>query len=267
MKSEHRHELKTNELAEWIANFPQWFQENMMTVIIGVVIVAGLIVYTVFYYHREGRIWNEKDARTASMLDQLSMQKQTAAQGKQQGLGVSDLFLNSASALQTAAGETENPILSGLAMIKRAESLRTELQYRPQMPEPDVRKYQDEQAKKAYEDALAKVKGDPTVSAMAEYGIALCLEDMGDFAGAKTLYNKIAENPEYKGTLYPARAKLRAQTLVDNESKVVFAKSEKPPELPAGQPQMKPVGPLRLDGPMADTSKTPAPKSDINLPK
>ena len=74
MKAEHRHELKTNELAEWIANFPQWFQENLTTIIIGAVIAAGLIVYTIFYYHRENRIWNEKDAQTASMLDQLSMQ-------------------------------------------------------------------------------------------------------------------------------------------------------------------------------------------------
>jgi hypothetical protein len=259
MKAEHRHELKTNELAEWIANFPQWCQDNLTTIIIGAVIAAGLIAYTIFYYHRENRVWNAKDAQTASMLDQLSYQKQTVMQGKQQGLGVSDLFLNTASALQTAAGETENPILSALAMIKRAEALRTELQYRPQMAEPDVRKYQDEQAKKIYEEALVKAKGDPTVAAMAEYGIALCLEDEGDFAGAKTLYNKIEENPEYKGTLYPARAKLRAETLSDNEGKVVFAKSEKVQESPAGQTEIKPVGPLRLEGPTS--------KPEVNLPK
>ncbi len=144
-------------------------------------------------------------------------------------------------------------------MIKRAEALRTELQYRPQMAEPDVLKYQDEQAKKIYEEALVKAKGDPTVAAMAEYGIALCLEDMGDFAGAKTLFNKITENPEYRGTLYPARAKLRAQTLSDNESKVVFAKSEKLPESPAGQTQIKPLGPLRLEEPVS--------KPEVNLPK
>ncbi len=33
MKSEHRHELKTNELAEWIANFPTWAKENAKVLI------------------------------------------------------------------------------------------------------------------------------------------------------------------------------------------------------------------------------------------
>ncbi len=31
MKAEHRHELKTNELADWIVHFPQWFKENQTT--------------------------------------------------------------------------------------------------------------------------------------------------------------------------------------------------------------------------------------------
>ncbi len=28
MKSDHRHELKTNELAEWLSNLPQWAKKN-----------------------------------------------------------------------------------------------------------------------------------------------------------------------------------------------------------------------------------------------
>ena len=47
MKSERRHELQTNELADWISNFPQWFQDNLATVIVGAVVVVGLIAYTI----------------------------------------------------------------------------------------------------------------------------------------------------------------------------------------------------------------------------
>ena len=36
MKSDHRHELKTNELAEWLGNLPQWTKENLVTIIIAV---------------------------------------------------------------------------------------------------------------------------------------------------------------------------------------------------------------------------------------
>jgi len=261
MKSERRHDLATNELADWIANFPQWYKENLTTIIIGAVLVVALIAYTIFFYHRETRVLDQRESQTTAMLDQVRWQKQTILQGKQQGLGVSDIFLNTASGLQSAAAEAQNDVLSALAMIKRAESLRTELHYRPQIAEPDVQKYQLLQAQKIYEEALVKAKADPTVAAMAEYGIALCFEDMGDFAGAGKLYSKIAQTPEYKGTLYPVRAQLRADTLSDNERKVVFVQAEKPePRQIGAQPVEKlPAGKLSLEAPPAEV------KSDSNL--
>ncbi len=266
MKSERRHELATNELADWIANFPQWFNENLTTIIIGAVVVAGLIAYTIFYYHRETRIWSQKDAQIAAMLDQLQWQKQTVTEGKQQGLGVSDTFLSMAGSFQTAADETETPILSALAIIKRAEALRAELHYRSKIAEPDVRKFQLQQAQKFYEQALEKAKGDAGVSAMAEYGSALCLEDMGDFAGAKQLYDKIAQADEYKGTMYQTRAQIRTATLSDNEGKAVLVKA--PPQLEQAPVETvkKPYGPLKLDEPMVNVDAVvPGGKSDSNL--
>ena len=43
MKSEHRHELKTNELAEWLNNFPQWAKQNYRTIIYVTVVVVAII--------------------------------------------------------------------------------------------------------------------------------------------------------------------------------------------------------------------------------
>jgi len=264
MKSERRHELATNELADWIANFPQWFNENLTTIIVGAVVVVGLIAYTIFYYHRESRVWDQKDAQIAATLDQLNSQKQTVLEGKQKGLGTSDIFINIASNYQTAADETQNQTLSALAMIKRAEAFRTELHYRSKAAEPDVRNFQLQQARKIYEQALEKTKGDPTVAAMAEYGIALCLEDMGDFTGAKTIYDKIAQADEYKGTLYSARAQLRANTLSDSQETVIFVKSETPPQ--AAEPNVKQsVSPLKLEEPLVDIEETVGEKLDSNL--
>ena len=40
MKSEHRHELKTNELAEWISNFPSWTKENAKVLIPTIVVLV-----------------------------------------------------------------------------------------------------------------------------------------------------------------------------------------------------------------------------------
>ena len=43
MKSDHRHELKTNELAEWLGNLPEWTKENFVTIIIALApFVAGV---------------------------------------------------------------------------------------------------------------------------------------------------------------------------------------------------------------------------------
>jgi tetratricopeptide (TPR) repeat protein len=265
MKAERRHELVTNELADWIANFPQWFKENQTTIIVATVIVAGLIAYTIFFYSRQGSVWEQKQALTTALLDQLRWQKETVLEGKVQGLGVSDIFLNTAGSLQSAAAETENPLLSALAMIKRAEALRTELHYRPKAAEPDVQKYQLEQAKTIYEQALEKAKGSPEIAAMAEYGIALCLEDMGDFEGAQKLYEKIADSAEYQGGSFAARAKFRAKTLNNNKEKVFFSQVQKPE---IKQPVEQQVSePLKPEAPSTGTDVTSQKDLDFNLAK
>ena len=49
MKSDHRHELKTNELAEWLSNFPQWAKENRTTII---AVLAAIVVIGAVYIWR-----------------------------------------------------------------------------------------------------------------------------------------------------------------------------------------------------------------------
>jgi tetratricopeptide (TPR) repeat protein len=238
MKSERRHELATNELADWIANFPQWLRENRTTVIVGSIVVVGLIAYAIFFYNMQGRAGQKKNTQASAMLEQLSWQKNTVLQGKAEGLGVSDLFLGTAGSLATAASESENKNFSALAIIKRAEALRCELHYRPEIAEKDVQAYQLGQAKKLYEEALAKTDV-PMIAAMAEYGTGLCLEDSGDFDGAKAVYQKIADANQYQGTTFAERAKQRVDTFDDYRSSFVFAKAAVQPQqlnldLPAG---------------------------------
>jgi tetratricopeptide (TPR) repeat protein len=238
MKSERRHELATNELADWIANFPQWFRENRITVIVGSVVVVGLIAYTIFFYNMQSGTVQEKGTKATAILEQISWQKNTVLQGKTEGLGVSDLFLGTAGSLAAEASESENKNFSALATIKRAEALRSELHYRSQIAEKDYQSSQLSQAKNLYEEALAKTDV-PTIAAMAEYGIGLCLEDSGDFDGAKAIYQKIADANQYQGTSFAERAKQRVETFEDYRSDFVFAKAAVQPkqlnlDLPAG---------------------------------
>ena len=52
MKAEHRHELKTNELAQWIANFPNWAKENLRMIIYVSVVLILLIGGQGIHQHR-----------------------------------------------------------------------------------------------------------------------------------------------------------------------------------------------------------------------
>ena len=49
MDSEHRHELKTNELADWLGHLPDFLHNNAKTIIGVVLIIAAAIV---FFYSR-----------------------------------------------------------------------------------------------------------------------------------------------------------------------------------------------------------------------
>jgi tetratricopeptide (TPR) repeat protein len=264
MKSERRHELATNELADWVMHFPQWFKENITTIIVAAIIAVGLIAYTIYFYSRHGSVGKQKEERAMMLLEELPWQKETVLTGKMQGLGVSDIFLNTAGSLQSIAEETENPVLSALAMIKRAEALRAELHYRPKVAEPDVLKYQLDQARKIYEQALEKAKDEPAIAAMAEYGIALCLEDMGDFAGAEKLYNKIAASAEYQGSSFSARAEFRVKTLKNNTEKVFFVQAEKPEQEPNEQSNVQPSRPLKLEEPLTESDVAAQKDLDFN---
>ncbi|MCJ7728616.1 MAG: hypothetical protein MUO27_01860, partial [Sedimentisphaerales bacterium] len=50
MRAEHRHELKTNELAEWLNNLPIWAKQNLRIIIYVSAVVV--IVAVSYLYHR-----------------------------------------------------------------------------------------------------------------------------------------------------------------------------------------------------------------------
>ena len=58
MKSEHRHQLKTNELAEGIANSIQWAKQNYKTIIyISIVVVLAAGSYFWNKYQKTTVVW------------------------------------------------------------------------------------------------------------------------------------------------------------------------------------------------------------------
>lgn len=243
MRAKHRHELKTNELAEWINNLPQWAKENLR-MIIGV--SAVIVVVAVFY------LWRGYQKNVISVQKQLELTKLITLlpQGKSQilraqvgGFDTSYMLIQTADNLRAAAQSTNNDQMAALALIKRAEALRTELHYRFGTVSTQDLTTQINMAKASYTEALEKCSSNSSLTATAEFGLGLCEEEIGNFEKAQQTYRDIAANPRLEGTVAAAAAKQRLETIADYQQKILFKAA--PPAPVGAQVKPTPAAPIQ----------------------
>ncbi|MHC4497601.1 MAG: hypothetical protein ACYS21_00645 [Planctomycetota bacterium] len=126
MKAEHRHELKTNELAEWIAHLPQWAKENVrIIIIVSAVVVLGAGSY--FYYRYQKNVVSaRRQLRLTELASQVSQGKRNILTTRAtRGLDISFTLLQLADDLENFAQNAKNDQMAALALIKQAEALRS----------------------------------------------------------------------------------------------------------------------------------------------
>jgi tetratricopeptide (TPR) repeat protein len=228
MKSDHRHELKTNELADWLSHLPEWTKENLITiVIVAAAVVAAGAIYGWKLYSKNILLAREQTEFT-TLINQVSSGKMQILQGQQsQGRDWSFVLLQPANTLQTFAQNTSNKQMAALALIKRAEALRAELHYGN--VEDQYLINQTNLAKASYAEALNKCPANPSLAATAKFGMGLCEEELGNFEQAKAIYQDVAGNSDFENTLGRIRAKRRLETMADYQQKIVFKPEPKPP--------------------------------------
>ncbi|MHC4324855.1 MAG: tetratricopeptide repeat protein [Planctomycetota bacterium] len=228
MKSDHRHELKTNELAEWLSNLPQWTKENLISIIIAVVIVAAAGAIYGWRHYSKNVLQVQEQAEFTSLLNQISSGKMQILQGQQsQGRDWSFVLLQPANNLQTFAQNTRNKQMAALALIKRAEALRAELHYGN--VEEQYLTNQTNLAKASYAEALDKNPANPSLAAAATFGMGLCEEELGNFEQARQIYQDVAGNTDFENTIATIRAKRRLKIMADYQQEIVFKPAPKPP--------------------------------------
>jgi len=256
MKADHRHELKTNELAEWIANLPQWAKENQTTIIgvIAVIVAAGGIYFWRFY--RKDVMSVERQLRLTGISNQLALGKMQVLQAQSEGRDLSFILLQPAENLKAFAQETKDDQMAAFALIKRAEALRSELHYRRTPASDQDLVVQISQTKASYAEALARATSSPELAASAKFGLGLCEEELGNFDQARQIYQDVASSAEFQGTVAKAAAKYRLDTMADYQTKVVFK--------PAPQPQPADVFRLPAEGPRE--TRTQIRPAEANLP-
>lgn len=241
MKSEHRHELKTNELAEWLGNLPQWTKENLTTILLVVAVVVVGLTFFFWRSYNKNVVQAQEHVEFSNLLNQLTMIEARIPGAQTQGGDPSLPLLQVAQTLGSFAQSTSNSQMAALALIKEGDAKRAQLHYSTvELSQEDIKK-QINQAKTAYTEAVQKSSENAAIRATAEFGLGLCDEELGNFDQAKKIYQAIIANADYDGTVAKASSKNRLEIMDDYRKKVVF----KPAPVPAAasQPtiQMTPV--------------------------
>jgi hypothetical protein len=249
MKSDHRHELKTNELAEWIAHFPQWVKENRITIIgVSAAIVVVVVVYIWFVYNKNV-VAVRRQFRFTNLINQLRYNKVQILQAQEQGRDISFILLQPAENLESFAKQTKDSQMAALALIKRAEALRMELHYRLGDVSMQELIEQIELAKASYAEALQKASHNSSLIALAKFGLGLCEEELSNFDKAQQIYRDIAMDSALDGTTAQDAAKYRLETMADYKGEVTFMPSSKPDLIATYEPQVIDLGPIEANLP------------------
>lgn len=249
MKSEHRHELKTNELADWIAHFPEWASQNRITIaaVVAVMVVAVVVYFWSFY--RRDVVSVQKQTRLTSLVTQVQQQTNNVARAAMGGEDQSYILLPTADELQRFAQDASDDNVAALALVERGKTLRAELHYRIAEMTPEEVARQIDKARASYQLALERSPSNPPLAAQAHFGLGLCEEELGNFDKAADIYREVAQKPEYTGTVPQAAAAYRLQIMDDFKTRVVF-KPAPPPPAPQSQAPVIQIGPRDANAPM-----------------
>lgn len=267
MKAEHRHELKTNELAEWLSKLPSWTQQNLRTIIYTAVVVVIVIGYTIWYRYQTTVVVSREQANMTAMLMQLPQLESYVAQTQAQGADNSYMLMQPVSGLEQIVSSTKNDSIAALALIKQGDVLRTELLFRPGTVNRQDLQNQIERAKgyytKALESHLSK-SPNRSLEALANLGLGLCEEELGNYSQAHEIYSKLANSEVFEGTTAATAAKERLDLMGSFNKKVVLMPTPPPVNPAATQvPELQIVP--EVTGPAAGESQITPPMPQIEV--
>lgn len=224
MDAQHRHELKTNELADWLTHLPQFLKKNTNTIIGVGLICVGLITWPLFNKMGKEKNFAEQTEMTQS-IQMLGQDVGNVIQAPAEDVllqteALNTMLLNAESLLDKAS-DIENPNLAAMAQIKAAQAIRTQLHLRKTL-DAETLETQIQKAQDAYQQAFENAQT-KTLKAMAQFGLGLCSEELGQVAQAGEIYQQIVDNEDYQTTVLPAQAQQRLDGLEENAESFIFA--------------------------------------------
>jgi tetratricopeptide (TPR) repeat protein len=249
MKSEHRHELKTNELAEWLGNLPQWAKENSKTIVVVVVLAIVILGFYGWRHYDKNVLQARERIEFTRLLDGIASIEGSIVSGQSKGVDYSYELITYSNNLKAFAESARRKNMAAMAFIKYADVLRKELQYRLEAVSEQDRQEQINRAKAAYTQAMQKAKSNPTLLAAAKFGLGLCVEELGNFEEAGRIYQEIASNEDFAGTVTIVEAKERLNDMSEYQQNVVFKPAPKVEPQVATEPMMQ-INPVDMNTPV-----------------
>ena len=181
MDTQHRHELKTNELADWLTHAPEYLKKNASTIIGVLLIIIAIITWPMFSRMRV----SSEIAKAAAVTESIQNLErdlfgviQAAEEGGEARRQATSALLVNAGALLEQADEIDNPDLAAMARIKRRRRCVPNCITARRTHRDRSTPVRIEQARGAYERALASATT-PTLKGMAKFGLGLCGEELG----------------------------------------------------------------------------------------
>ena len=231
MKAEHRHELKTNDLAIWLGNLPNWANQNLRTIIYISVIVVLVLASSIYLRYQKTVVAEREQNNLTAIVSQLPQQKAFIAQKQLEGQDNAYMLFQLTDELDSIAKNASNDEIAATALIKGAEVLRTELHFRfGAISQQDITT-QIGKAKDYYTKAIntyLKRSPNPTLEAIAKMGLGLCEEELGNPDAARKIYQEVATGTAYEGTAPAAAAKQRFVAMDSFPEKIVLKPMPKP---------------------------------------
>ena len=248
MKSDDRHKLKTNELADSLGDIPVFFREYGSRIAI-VAVLAIAVVFGLWQWVANARASRQEqiDSLQSIMVNREKSQKQAVEQARLQADdSESEQVIDESTNVdsvelamqlsQLAAKASDGPV-GMMAILQEAQAIWSQIFFSAK-PFSDAEKEQlCVQAEKVYQKLQSKYAQQPVAVASAQIGLGLIAENRGQWDHAREIYQKVIANKKLAGTLFPRQAQSRLDIIEYINRPVIF--SAEPPEEPAKAPQPK----------------------------
>ncbi len=260
MKSERRHELKTNSLSLMLLDLPGTIKDNASNILLFLFII--LLGVALYYYRSNSQqkavavaVEGISDSREAiTTIENLpnNMLRQTGRfDPDMYGKARQELSANAASSIAQVLTTARDPHSLAEALVAQGD-LNWTLANSPEFPGATTRPYLKteatpteylKKASDAYQDVLAKYPGEKHAVIAAHFGLAAIAENQHNWDAAKSQYDALLSDPTLTSA-YHDLAQQRQQELASLSKPARLGNPTTTPVLsiPTSTPTTKPVG-------------------------